>query len=173
MMSLDWTQRLDSEGKTALDRAYDSGHRAIAEMLLRQEKEDQNPEDRYQTPMHRAAHLGLVDAVKSLLLCGFEADTFDKLHETPLHLAVRGGHVDVVEALIKVCDANAVDQEGMTPLHWASIVGDAQIVDLLMSHDADPNLRDESLDGLTPVELAEMMGHDELLEALSGEITYY
>ena len=40
-MKGDWLQKLDTTGRTPLDRAMGSGHRAVAEILLRQEREDQ------------------------------------------------------------------------------------------------------------------------------------
>ena len=157
-----WLHKMDVEGKTPLGRAFDSGHRAIAEMLIRQEEAEKTGGDDGPDALHRAAGLGLTDAVKSLIEFGFKI-TEDEIHrETPLHKAVKKGHVETAEALLVISDVNAPSDVGMTPLHWASITGDAEAAQLLLRHGADPYIRDESMDGLNAVEIASLMGYAEL-----------
>jgi uncharacterized protein len=165
----EWLHTMDSEGLTPLDRAFNSGHMAIAEMMLRQEKSDQSESLKGSTPLHRAAYLGLTEAVKSLLRCGGTvANTRDYQGELPLHKAVRQGHSEVVSLLLSRSDVNAQNNEGMTPLHWACLTGRTEIARLLLTHDGDSNLRNEVIDGLSPAELAAGMGYDDLVSFLGA-----
>jgi ankyrin repeat protein len=161
-MSGEWLYKMDGHGHTPLDRAFNSGHMALAEIMLQQHKEDQNAADSGDTPMHRAAHLGLSEAVKSLLQYGADPSARDRHGETTLHKAVREGCERIVEMLVDRCDVNARCNLGMTPLHWACLNGHAGIVRLLLSHGADPNLANDTVDGLTPTEIAGIMEYDEV-----------
>ena len=161
-MKGDWLQKLDTTGRTPLDRAMGSGHRAVAEILLRQEREDQQQILQKAPPIHRAAYLGLTEAIRILVNYGVDPATKDELHETPLHKAVRLGYLETAEALLEHCDVNAVNAYGMTPLHWACITGNRDVAHLLIEHGADPNMRNDHLDGLTAFDMAEMMGYKEL-----------
>jgi len=167
-MTTEWLHVMDDEGKTPLDRAFQSGHRAVADMMIQQERRDrtdaENPADT--TPLHRAANLGLAAAVRSLIAFGTDPTVLDDETETALHKAVRSGHVEVVAVLLEHCNVNAASSLGMAPLHWAAATGNAQMVELLMGHGADPNLRNECMDGLTPLELAQHMEYQELTDLM-------
>ena len=171
-MTGEWIHKMDDEGLTPMDRAFNSGHMALAEMMLRQEREDQTEVLSGTTPMHRAAYLGLHEAVKALLGYGADPNTTDLNGETPLHKAVREGHLDVVEALLNIADVNIASSSGMTPLHWACIAGNGAIVRALLSAGADPWIHNERLDDLTPVDLAYAMQYGELTYVLSNCDSY-
>jgi len=166
-MSGEWLHIMDDSGMTPLDRIFGSGHIALAEMLLRHEKHDQAENLRGVTPLHRAAHLGLDDAVRSLLSCGTDVDRVDASGESALHKAAIEGHVEIVDLLADLCDVNERSNDGMTPLHLACLNGNPAVVELLMNHGADARMRNEIMDGLTPMDLADIMGHTELEAALS------
>ncbi|MBI2425186.1 MAG: ankyrin repeat domain-containing protein [Candidatus Hydrogenedentes bacterium] len=160
-MKTTWLNIMDERGRTPLDRALNSGHRGLAEVLLRQEQEDQSAL-KSASPIHRATYLGLTDAVKTLLRYSNGAPTFDESMETPLHRAVREGHKEIVEALLPASNVNAVSGVGLTPLHWAAITGDTIIAEKLLAHGADPSMSDLSIDGLSPKEMARVMEYDDL-----------
>ena len=162
-----WLHTFDETGKTPLDRAFGSGHMALAEMMLRQVRDDENELDRKAPPMHRAAYLGLTDAIHSLLRIGTDPTQLDDLSETPLHKAVREGHTDTVRALMESGDVNAESNIGMTPLHWACVTGNREIVELLLSHGADPNKRDECIDGMTAADMANSLGYFEISDLIA------
>lgn len=170
-MSREWLHTMDGQGLTPLDRAFRSGHMAIAELLLRQEQEDRAETPGNSSPLHRAASLGLTGAVKSLLKYGADPTAVDGQGETALHKAVRQGRHETIEMLVGESDVNTHDNEGMTPLHYACMAGDKEIVRLLLVHGADPWIRNEVIDGLTPVDLASSMGYDEVAQFLTmGEV---
>ena len=168
-----WLNALDEDGKTPLDRAFGSGHMALAEMMLRQVKDDERELEKKSPPMHRAAYLGLTDAVQSLLRIGSDPMQVDSLNETPLHKAVREGHAGTVAALLESCNVNAEGTMGMTPLHWACVTGNRDIVELLLSRGADPYKRDECLDGLTAAAMAESLGYTEISDLFRRGESYF
>ena len=59
-----------------------------------------------------------------------------------LFAAIRRGTAAEVERTLKVgADANAVDADGVPALMAAALFGDARLVDVLLSHHADPNAK--------------------------------
>lgn len=160
---------MDASGRTPLDRAFDSDHMAIPEMMLRQERADHSESLKGSSPLHRAASLGLTEAVRSLIRCGADAMGRDYQGEIPLHKAVRQGYRDTAAALLDHSDVNTASNEGMTPLHWACLTGDQDMAALLVRHGADRKIRNESLDGLTPRDLAVNMGYAEFVQQLGAQ----
>ena len=53
--------------------------------------------------------------------------------------------------LSRRAQANARDQDGRTPLHWAALGGVAMSVDALLGGRADPAVKDK--DGRTPIDV--------------------
>ena len=162
-MASEWLHTIDGEGLTPLDRAFNSGHMVVAELLLRQERMDEAEKagDDDSQPLYRAAYFGLHRAVKCLL-DHTDPDQRDRHGETPLHKAVRGGSTETIALLTEVCDVNAESGDGMTALHWSALRGDLETAEILCEAGADPHMRNESLDGLSPRELASQMGYEEL-----------
>lgn len=169
-MKSDWMHMMDDDGRTPLDRAFGSGHMVLAEMMLRQDKYDQNEALNGCTPLHRAAYLGLTAAVRSLLTYGANAIAADEQGELAIHKAARQGHVETVRLLAEHSNINAVNAEGMTPLLWASLTGRDDVMQVLIDHGADLNHRNESLDGLNAMELAELMGYREIARSCAHAV---
>ena len=53
------------------------------------------------------------------------------------------------------CDINLTDKTGYTPLHYAVLANNAQIVHILLSNGADSNIRDKSK--MTPLQYSREM----------------
>ena len=54
---------------------------------------------------------------------------------TPIHNAAYGGHIDVMKLLIaETYNPNPLDNKGMSPLTWAIIKGQFEIVKYLVTH---------------------------------------
>lgn len=162
-----WLHSLDQNGVTPLDRALRSGHMALAETMLRQEKYDQQDTLTGATPLHRAACLGLAEAIRSLLAYGAQANARDFHEELALHKAVRAGDLASVRILAEHSDINAAGSTGFTALHWAALAGRADIAQVLLARGADPHQANEWMDGLSAVKIAEIMGYAELARTLS------
>ncbi|MBP8131058.1 MAG: ankyrin repeat domain-containing protein [Candidatus Hydrogenedentes bacterium] len=167
-MVAEWMHTIDDAGRTPLDRAYQSQHMALAEMMLSLAHEGSECGVGSMTPLHRAALFGLTDAVRSLVRYGADVNAEDALGETPLHKAAREGHADAVRDLSAAANVNIQSNMGMTPLHWAALTGRGEVAAILLACGADPGMHNEVLNGLTPVDLAELMGHEELAARLGA-----
>jgi ankyrin repeat protein len=85
----------------------------------------------------------------------------------PLGLACYFGHYDTAEYLIKAgapVNSPARNELKAAPLHSAAAGGHRKIVQLLLDHNADPNLREQG--GFTPLHAAAQNGDVEILRAL-------
>lgn len=91
----------------------------------------------------------------------------DELADSDLHTAVRYEDIEAVQAALDDADCH-INQIGLyrwSPLHEAASCGYADIVRLLLTHGADPNLRD-ALSDSTAVHYAAKGGHIECLQLL-------
>ncbi len=74
-----------------------------------------------------------------------------------------------IESLLKKgADVNATTPKGIMPLHLASMIGDVEIVRILLKHGANPNKAVEPWDykGLTPLLAALLANKPEVIEVL-------
>ncbi|MCW3479783.1 ankyrin repeat domain-containing protein [Neisseriaceae bacterium JH1-16] len=63
-----------------------------------------------------------------------------------LHQAAASGKVDLVRLYVKYGDnINAIDKNGMTPLHLAYLNGHQQVVEALLELHADQTIKDSNL----------------------------
>src|ERR1043166_3257174 len=111
-----------------------------------------NSTDSYgRRPLHYAAQRGHTDIVK--LLIDYKADVNAKVTErsaagvvnwTPLHLAAERGRVAVAELLLeKGADIEAKDVWDRTPLFLAVLEAQKEILEVLVAHKANVNVRDK------------------------------
>jgi len=87
--------------------------------------------------------------------------------ESKLGLAVTRGDLAEVKRLVIDCGANPNGQstvEGGTPLHTAADRGYLRIVEFLLEHGANPNMKNNY--GSTPLHYAAMYGYPEVVELL-------
>lgn len=146
-----------------LERLVNSDHPVLLRVLLETLREDHATDTSQITPLHRAVRLGIAEAVESLLQFGADPNEKNHLGEIPLHVAVRINRADIVEILLPVSKVNTASYYGLTPLHWACLFGYTSIVELLLLHGADPWIQAIEMDGLSPKDLAELMGYKDIL----------
>ncbi|MDC0276936.1 ankyrin repeat domain-containing protein [bacterium] len=143
------------------------------------------------TSIHEAAYTGNIEAVKQHLATGTDVNVKMKTFGwTPLHFATIK---EIVELLIaKGADVNAEDDDGKTPLDWATGFRRTKIADLLRKHGGktgvelsihkatgDGNFEavkqhlavgtkvdTKDGDGITPLSWAARDGHKEIVELL-------
>ena len=88
---------------------------------------------------------------------------------TPLHLAVIGLHFAVIDFLLrKDAPVDALCKEGRSPLHYACMLDNSDIVRLLLSAGAKLETQVPG-DGRQPVHIAAANGCVEILEVLHGK----
>ncbi|MHB9023415.1 MAG: SUMF1/EgtB/PvdO family nonheme iron enzyme [Armatimonadota bacterium] len=82
------------------------------------------------TPLHSAAGVGLLDAVKQLLAIVANVNAVDLDGNTPLHYAASNGQKAVVELLLAAkADTSVKNKSGMTPREWAQKQGNIDIAE--------------------------------------------
>lgn len=89
-------------------------------------------------------------------------------HWRILHFASYFGNKKVVEERIrdvKNVNVNALALDGITPLHLATLQGHSDIVQILLKHGANPNLKAD-LDQWTPILVAAKRGFTDICEML-------
>ncbi len=118
---------------------------------------------------------GAEGAVAILRLAAPSADVtiLNRFGGTALIPAAERGHVEAVRFLLEATrvDVNHVNNLGWTALHEAIVLSDGgprhqEIVRLLLTHGADPNITDR--DGVTALGLARARGYAVIARDLEG-----
>ncbi|KAL1433635.1 hypothetical protein MTO96_012460 [Rhipicephalus appendiculatus] len=190
----------DDDGDTLLHIAVIKGWTKLLVRVIRETPHPdlldiQN--DYGQTALHVAALCGRHHEARMLVVAGATVDARDDVGRTPLHIACRRGDVRVASDLL----ADATEEEtdflqtrygvrpgghdstrtaalvsqrtltGDTALHLAVSSGSLDLLELLLRHVPDPNLR-ERYCGATPLHLACRLGRPDLADVLlrSGRV---
>ena len=88
--------------------------------------------------------------------------------ESPVADAAQRGDLEAVRALLRQgADVNAAQSDGTSALHWAAILDDRSIIEVLLYAGANTEATTR-LGGYTPLHLAARRGHATALDALAG-----
>ena len=118
------------------------------------------------TPLHKAAARGRVDACKLLLVSGAPASAANVYGWTALHYACAAGCVDAARLLLVWgASADAAEQRGDTSLHVAAFTGHTATVQLLLAWGASTEVARSG--GVTPLHWAAQQGHARVVELLA------
>jgi hypothetical protein len=114
-----------------------------------------------------ASFNGHAPVAKMLLKKGATLGARDSNGRTALMFAATGANLETVGLLIaNGAQIDAVDTaEKFTPLMFAAAEGQVEVVQVLLKHKADPNLRD--IDGDTAQDFASRNGHAEVVRLLA------
>lgn len=141
-------------GCTALHYAVFYRHTPVAEYLVAMGADLNCRDLSGQTPLHWAVERDNAALVKYLLECEAQADARDNNGATALHKAVLKNNPAVIRHLIELgratLNVRTKDEAGgNAPLHEAAAAGQADVVQLLLAHKADANVK--SAQGKTPL----------------------
>lgn len=158
---------LTDEGMfTALHLATTHDQSDIIELLL-EAGADINQKDVYgMTPLHTAAWGGEMRIVALLIASGGPISALDNARRTPLHLACAAGHVEVAACLLEQDGSiiDEVDYTGASALSLAARHGYQTIVQMILKHQVDLDLRD--FFGRNIAWWAKRGGHTEIIKAM-------
>ncbi|KAG6360937.1 hypothetical protein INS49_012005 [Diaporthe citri] len=129
--------------ETALDWAMEGGDDATINFLLKGEKQYTRVDTLDMQSIHFSARMGDLDMVKSLYKKTKTLEMRDARGQTVLFHAIKGKQLAIVQWLLEEGRANvgAVDKEGLTALHVAADMSDADSARLLIDHGANVNAR--------------------------------
>ncbi|XP_064646687.1 inversin-like [Lineus longissimus] len=158
----------DKNKRTALHWSSSYGNLEHIKMLIKQDSNIGIPDTEGKTPLHWAASSHDSQAVNCVNLLLETAPSVinwqDYEGRTALHLAVADGNEAVCDALtsLEKCSVSALDNMFRTPLHWAAVLGHANIVNLLLNRNADYSSSDSN--GATPLHYAAQNNYSETVE---------
>ena len=144
--------------RTPLHLACQFGREVCADELLKAGSQILARDSIGRTCLHYAVCSDSTNLVT--LILGKEPDLItarDTYGRTPLHYSVWNGTAEQVKIVIKLLESkaevDALDEEGMTSLHFAAEAGKGKIIPILLKYHANPFIRDGRT-GRTAIELA-------------------
>ena len=161
----------DLKGCNSLQYAVTRGRSRIANMLLDLPSAsklvlDNNNEGK--SSFHLALELGLCGLSTMIVVIRQDFKNIkDSQGNNFLHLAASGGSTNILTDLLEIPEClklmNELNNEGMTPLHFAASKGHKHCVEVLLSHGA---MIHRCYNGTTPFMVACVCGHVEVAQIL-------
>jgi len=144
-----------------------TGDLAQLEKLLAQNVKVNYLNQRGFTPLIMAAYYGHESVIDRLSQAGAEVCAVDKKGSNAMMGAAFRGHIHVIKWMLKNsdCNINHRNYAGQTTLMMAALFGRSDIVDLLLEHGADPEVKDVM--GNQAASLAAGQGQKVLAEKLT------
>lgn len=149
-------------GRSALHYAAENGHEEIVTLLIRSGARVDLPNKWGRTSLHYAASKYRIDCLQTLINSGADPNKQDVDHQTPLYHAVAASakfqEEDKIRATVELlisggANVDIPDKSGITPLHVAAELGNAQIcIHLIHEGKARVNAIDQH--GATPLHYA-------------------
>ncbi|ETV77924.1 hypothetical protein H257_08172 [Aphanomyces astaci] len=153
---------VDEAGCTALVLATQGGHFHVMKFLIEHGAKPDATDESGSTVLVLATKQGFLNAVKVCLEASARVDATDPNLKTPLILAAERGDLKAIKMLLKFgANIEATDEDDGTALIAAVKYGQRDVVEYLVKKGANKQAR--HIDGLTPTELAQSLGHADLL----------
>ncbi|WP_244521425.1 ankyrin repeat domain-containing protein [Bauldia litoralis] len=116
--------------------------------------------------LHKAAHEGDVDAIRTLVAAGADPDSRDGSGRTPAHIAAFASNDDSLRALAAAgSDMNALENREYDVLTIAAVADDPEMVSLALELGNQPDLITSPYDG-TALIAAAHLGHVDVVHRL-------
>ncbi|XP_053733918.1 ankyrin repeat and SOCS box protein 9-like isoform X2 [Synchiropus splendidus] len=139
------------DGHTALSHACGGGRASCAALLLRHGAAPGGSSPA-SSAMHVAAARGQPGCMEALVRHGADVDQRVPPSGSPLQVACSHQHLSAAEKLLQLGACVNSAASGDSPLHIAARLSHQEMLSLLLSHGADPRLRNR--EGKRPVDLA-------------------
>ncbi|HEX4976417.1 MAG TPA: ankyrin repeat domain-containing protein [Nocardioides sp.] len=147
------------DGLTAREHARAAGHREIARLLVRVEREEVR-RGRADAVLLQAAREGDADLAALALRAGADLEARDERRRTALLVAVAEDRVEVARLLVHLgADPDAVDDQQDTPWLVTGVTGSVRMLEVLLPAGPDLTLRNR-FGGVSVIPAAER-GHVE------------
>ena len=119
--------------------------------------------------LHRAAHVGDVDAIQQLVANGAELDVRDGAGRTAAHVAAFASNDDALRALGEAgVDMNAFENRAYDVLTIAAVANDPEMVSLAIELGNRADLVTSVYDGTALIAAAHLGHHDVVRELIAG-----
>ncbi len=157
----------NNKNQTALHKASRHGHLDIVRLLLDHKADIDLQDNHGSTPLHLAIYHMSREAVQLFLDHAADVTLRNDKGQAVLHQALQRGHPDIIQLILSGAnvDADAVDNDGSTPLYLAA--SEAEVLSgaqLLLDHGANIDLRNKT--GQTALHLASQRGRLDFMELL-------
>lgn len=137
------------QGITPLQTAAFHNSVKSAQTLLELGAAKDEVDEEGQTALHNAAQTGASETVNLLVDRGCDVTVATSEGLTAVHIAADSGKLNVLRSILKGQPrqywprlVNQRDGDGLTPLHYAVISGNARLVKFLLDAGADPTVQD-------------------------------
>ncbi|KAL0335514.1 UNVERIFIED_CONTAM: protein STIP1, partial [Sesamum radiatum] len=155
----------DANKRGALHFAAREGQTEVCKYLLEELKMDVNTKDEDgETPLTHAARQGHTATAKYLVDRGADPSIPSELGTTALHHSAGIGDIELLKVLLAKGVNVDLQSDAGTPLIWAAGHAQKDSVQVLLEHNADPNVKTE--DDITPLLSAVAAGSLACLELL-------
>lgn len=161
-------------GETPLTIAAELGHVEIIKLLLNHPKINPNYALKNGTPLHLCLIQDNVELLKIMLDSNkFNPNIKNQSSFTPLHIAAIRNLPEAIKILCNKnynVDVNCLDQTGQSPLCMSIDSGDYESVKAFLESGRDFAFDHKNMDQLTPLEIAQRNGNDEIIKLLTEHI---
>ncbi|MCB1140869.1 MAG: ankyrin repeat domain-containing protein [Leptospiraceae bacterium] len=133
---------INQDKETLVHLAIRINNEGILGFLLENGADPNKANSKMQYPIQIAAELGHWGCMNLLLDTGVEhVNEIGSSGKSPLHLTCEAGNLTLTKKILELgADPNLTDSEGLTALYYASGKNDIELVECLLSKNADPAL---------------------------------
>ncbi|XP_052090920.1 serine/threonine-protein phosphatase 6 regulatory ankyrin repeat subunit C-like isoform X2 [Mytilus californianus] len=151
-------------GQTPLHVACIHRRYNIIELLLNNNCDINAVDNNSRSALFLACEIGDEEIVLQLGNNYADVNISNYVSQSPIHIACEFGYTNIVKTLSRTCFINLTDSNNCTPLYLASKYGRYDIVQLLISKNADINYTDN--DNKTPLFVACEASHIDIIKLL-------